>query len=114
VQEISRSGIMPPIEVGPARAISAINARIARKAGGEALPGANGVAASQAPGKEKQAIAGASLETSEALDPGAAPVDSERVQMIRKAVETGKYPLVPAKIADAMIAAGVLLRSSKS
>ena len=33
------------------------------------------------------------------------PVDSERVAEIRKALEEGKYPLVPAKIADALIAA---------
>ena len=50
---------------------------------------------------------------SEALDPGAVPVDSERVVQIRKAVETGTYPLVPAKVADAIIAAGMLLRSPK-
>ena len=30
---------------------------------------------------------------------------------IRHAIETGKYPVIPAKIADAMIAAGMLLRS---
>lgn len=105
---------MPPIEVGPARALSAINARIARKAGAESLPGANGVAASKASAPDKQAAAsGAAVETTAALDPGSPPVDAERVQMIRKAVESGSYPLLPAKIADAMIAAGVLLRSGK-
>ena len=41
------------------------------------------------------------------------PVDAERVAVIRKAVESGTYPLVPARIADAMIAAGLLLRSSR-
>lgn len=100
---------MPPIEVGPARAISAINARIARKAGDDSLPGANGVAAT----KTAAATSGAAVETTEALDPGAEPVDTSRVEEIRKAVESGTYPLIPAKIADAMIAAGVLLRSGK-
>ncbi|HEU4968697.1 flagellar biosynthesis anti-sigma factor FlgM [Sphingomonas sp.] len=33
------------------------------------------------------------------------PVDAERVQQIRRALEEGRYPLVPAKIADRMIAA---------
>jgi negative regulator of flagellin synthesis FlgM len=33
--------------------------------------------------------------------------------MIRKAVETGTYPILPAKVADAMIAAGLLLRTAK-
>lgn len=104
---------MPPIETGPARAITAISARLARAAGGESLPGANGVAANKttSPAKPSAASAGAAVETTEALDAGAPPVDAERVKMIREAVEAGTYPLVPAKIADAMIAAGVMLRS---
>ncbi|WP_305095448.1 flagellar biosynthesis anti-sigma factor FlgM [Croceibacterium aestuarii] len=39
------------------------------------------------------------------------PVDTGRVAEIRKAVEQGRYPVVPTKIADAMIAAGFLLRT---
>jgi negative regulator of flagellin synthesis FlgM len=39
------------------------------------------------------------------------PVDHDRVAEIRKAVEQGHYPLVPAKIADAMIASGFMLRT---
>lgn len=39
-----------------------------------------------------------------------APVDAERVAQIRKAIEEDRYPVVPARIADAMIAAGLLLR----
>ena len=46
-----------------------------------------------------------------ALDPGQAPVDMDRVKVIRHAIETGTYPIIPAKIADAMIAAGLLLRT---
>ena len=103
---------MPPIEVGPARAISAIDARLARAAGGEALPGGNAIAANRAANRASSA-AGPTVETSAALDPGQAPIDTDRVEVIRKAVESGSYPVVPAKIADAMIAAGVLLRSPK-
>lgn len=33
------------------------------------------------------------------------PVDMDRVQQIRRALQEGRYPLVPAKIADRMIAA---------
>ncbi len=33
------------------------------------------------------------------------PVDHERVQQIKKALQEGRYPLVPARIADRMIAA---------
>lgn len=42
---------------------------------------------------------------------GEAPVDSERVAMIRRAIEDGHYPVVPTRIADAMIAASYLLRT---
>ncbi len=53
------------------------------------------------------------VATSTALDAGPAPVDQDRVATIRKAIATGSYPLVPTKIADAMIAAGMLLRMPK-
>ena len=39
----------------------------------------------------------------------APPVDTERVAQIRSALAEGTYPLVPARIADAMIAAGLRL-----
>jgi negative regulator of flagellin synthesis FlgM len=38
-------------------------------------------------------------------------IDHERVAEIRKAIEQGHYPITPVKIADAMIAAGYLLRT---
>ena len=50
---------------------------------------------------------------SDALNPGEAPVDTDRVTLIRKAVEAGDYPVLPARIADAMIAAGFLLTKGK-
>lgn len=34
-----------------------------------------------------------------------APVDTDRVAEIRKAIQENRYPLVPAEIADALIAA---------
>lgn len=43
---------------------------------------------------------------------GAEPkIDHDRVAEIRKAIEQGRYPVVPTQIADAMIAAGFLLRT---
>lgn len=39
-----------------------------------------------------------------------APFDQDRVTEIRKAVEQGRYPVIPTRVADAMIAAGYLLR----
>jgi negative regulator of flagellin synthesis FlgM len=92
---------MPPIELGPARPIGAIDVRFARQAAGGK------------PRAETPETPAPTVEMSDALDPGRPPVNTERTAEIRKAVEAGKYPLTPAKIADAMIAAGLLLRSGK-
>lgn len=98
---------MPPIEIGPsglpaARAVGAVDARSIRSAAGakdnQAAPAAN------------ETI---NVERSDALDPGPAPVDAERVAQIRKAIEQGDYPVIPMRVADAMIAAGMLLRSGR-
>ena len=40
------------------------------------------------------------------------PIDHERVDEIRKALAEGSYPLVPAEIADALIAAQLTLRTT--
>ena len=48
---------------------------------------------------------GVSLEVGTNVDTSTPPVDNERVQKIRKALQDGSYPLVPTKIADAIIAA---------
>jgi len=55
----------------------------------------------------------AQIVTSSALSAGQIPIDNSRVDSIKKAIATGNYPLVPAKIGDAMIAAGIMLRSPK-
>lgn len=90
---------MPPIEVGPLRALSAIESRFARKSGESSVPSA------------KVENSTPAIVQSEVLDAGEVPVDAERVAAIRKAVEEGTYPVLPTRIADAMIAAGYLLRS---
>ncbi len=41
------------------------------------------------------------------------PIDEARVSEIRKAVEQGRYPLLPYRVADGLIAAGFILRKSK-
>lgn len=97
---------MLPIELGPARPIGAIDNKLARKPGGEDI----GQAQSRPP---LQRTPGQPVVKSAALDPGPEPVDAERVKIIRDAVENGTYPIVPARIADAMIAAGFLLRSGQ-
>jgi len=106
---------MPPIEVGAPRAIGAVSAEVARKTGADTTIGAAANKAG-APASPSGATVSAkpTLATSSALEAGQAPVDTDRVAQIRKAVETGTYPLVPARIADAMIAAGMFLRSSNA
>ena len=97
---------MPSIEFGPkglqpARAVGAVDVRATRP---EARVAAKGSApASDAP----------TVERSDAFEAGAAPVDAERVTEIRKAIDKGNYPVIPMRVADAMIAAGLLLRSGK-
>lgn len=81
-------GALRPVDAGRARAVAA-----------ERKPAA--------------AAAPPLVATSDALDPGPVPVDDVRVAEIRKAVESGTYPLLPAKVADAIIAAGLLLRIAK-
>jgi negative regulator of flagellin synthesis FlgM len=94
---------MPPIEVGAPRAIGAVSSEIARRAGGKTSTAA---LAAQTPVPL--------VVTSDAVEPGEAPIDADRVAQIRKAVESGAYPLVPARIADAMIAAGMILRNEQA
>ncbi|MFM5924012.1 MAG: flagellar biosynthesis anti-sigma factor FlgM [Novosphingobium sp.] len=97
---------MPSIEFGPkglqaARAVGAVDNRNAPQ-----HPVGSARAAEVA--NPRSAVV-----RSRELDPGEPPVDADRVAQIRKAVENGTYPIVPARVADAMIAAGLLLRSKK-
>ena len=50
---------------------------------------------------------GVSVEITGSPEAARPPVDAERVAEIRKALQDGSYPLVPTRIADAMIAAQV-------
>ena len=104
---------MSSFEIGASRPVSAVPvtgpAIGAASAGGKAAAAETVVETPKAPAP----AAAPKVETSEAVKAGAAPVDQERVNTIRHAVETGTYPVFPAKIADAMIAAGMLLRSPK-
>ena len=56
-----------------------------------------------AAGKSREAQAPISKSVSNAGT--SAPINHDRVAEIRKALETDSYPLIPAEIADAMIAA---------
>lgn len=97
-----------PIEIGPSacsatRAATAVDTRLARQE--VAAPGAKARATRTSPSAVSDAGA--------VLDAGAPPVDTDRVAVIRKAIEDGHYPVIPARVADAVIAAGLLLRTYK-
>jgi negative regulator of flagellin synthesis FlgM len=64
--------------------------------------------ASASTDQAKQAAArGVSIEVRSEVDAVTPPIDRERVEQIRAALQDGSYPLVPTKIADAMIAAQI-------
>jgi len=96
---------MPSVElsklqgIGPARALSDSD-RTQAAARPAVLPAAAAAAAAK-PGVAVEI--GAARE----VDLASPPVDPERVATIRNALRDGTYPLVPTKIADAMIAAQV-------
>jgi negative regulator of flagellin synthesis FlgM len=97
---------MPSVELSKLSSVSAARAVTAGdRAQIEARPRPS-AAASGTPGSPN----GISLEVTAATNDAAAPpVDAERVAQIRSALQDGSYPLVPTKIADAMIAAQVSL-----
>ena len=112
---------MPPIELGPvsppaARAVSAVETRPVTASPGTAKPAApkaeTGTPVANATARS-HASANSAMRRSAALDAGPPPVDFERIAQIRKAIERGHYPVVPMRVADAMIAAGMLLRSGQ-
>lgn len=93
---------MSPIDLRktPAAAPVAAPARIAPGAAPEAEP------ASRRP----ETGTGVRVELSSPAPQQTAPVDHERVAEIRSALRDGTYPIVPAQIADALIAARLALR----
>lgn len=59
------------------------------------------------------AIAAVRVETTTSFDALQPPVDQARITEIRNALKQGNYPLYPTKIADAMIAAPLLLSAAR-
>ena len=90
---------MPPIELNPVRAIRAADPRQPRSESERGV--VRGV------GTPDQT----SVQLDPALSAGQPPINQERVAEIRKAIEQGRYPMTPMRVADAMIAAGFLWRA---
>lgn len=64
----------------------------------------------KAPAEPKaKAKEGVAVEVSNNVSAGEPPVAADRVQEVRSALQDGTYPIVPAQIADAMIAARLSL-----
>ena len=97
---------MPSVElsklqgIGPVRALPDSDRAAAASARPAPAPAAAPAAAAR-PGVAVEI--GAASE----VDLASPPVDADRVDAIRRALREGTYPLVPTKIADAMIAAQV-------
>jgi len=56
---------------------------------------------------------GVAVQTGAKVSAGEMPVDNERVAQIRDALRDGSYPIVPARITDAIIAARLLLSAGQ-
>ncbi len=92
---------MPPIDLPPIRPTGQVDPRQPRPAAERP----------QAPAMAE--TSGPAIEVDATLNGAEPPVDQGRVDEIRKAIEQGRYPVIPMRVADALIASGLLLRSGK-
>lgn len=93
---------MPSIELSKLQAIGSARALSESDRAQTGKP-----AARPESGAASTASPGVALEIGASIDATQPPVDADRVSEIREALRDGTYPLVPARIADAMIAARV-------
>ena len=96
---------MSSFEIGASRPVGAVQVSATQ-------PASNGPAATDTVSGPASTSAVPEVATSLTTSAGAAPVNQDRVTQIRDAVQNGNYPVIPTKIGDAMIAAGVLLRKA--
>ena len=89
--------------ISPTAGSDRAKAKVAPEGG---APGSGG------PASGSNKAAGVSVEVAAPAQSGP-PVDTDRVAQIRNALRDGTYPLVPTKIADAMIAAQYTFESKQ-
>ncbi|WP_210357525.1 MULTISPECIES: flagellar biosynthesis anti-sigma factor FlgM [Sphingomonas] len=81
---------------------------VSRVTAPSAVPSPQAVAAQPSPTQANPAVlaasAGAQLSGLAKALASEAPIDSDRVQEIRKAIQNGSFPILPATIADRLIA----------
>jgi negative regulator of flagellin synthesis FlgM len=91
---------MPSVELSKLQGIAAPRA-VSTGARAQIEARANAAPSPGAPAR------GVRVEIGGGVDAASAPVDAERVAQIRAALRDGTYPLVPTRIADAIIAAQI-------
>jgi negative regulator of flagellin synthesis FlgM len=103
---------MSSFEIGASRPVGAVQLNTVQPAAQTAVAAdsTSTTPASTPASTTAQTSAAAEVQTSLTVSAGTVPVDQTRVDQIRKAVQNGTYPLVPTKIGDAMVAAGLMLR----
>ena len=92
---------MSPLDIGKTAAIRPARAQSSER------PASPGAAPASAPATGSD---GVRVDVASGTADSAAPVDHDRVAQIRDALRDGTYPIVPAQIADALIAARLSLR----
>ncbi len=102
---------MSSFEIGASRPVGAVQLKTVQPASQAsattATQGSATAAATEAAASTEQ------VQTTVDTSSGTVPVDAVRVAEIRKAINEGTYPLIPTKIGDAMIAAGMLLQKGR-
>ena len=91
--------MIDPIGAKAGSAINDLRNRAVSPVDGAAKSSA--IASPEPQGPDTQAVQTGSVARSLAAEP---PVDAERVQMIKRAVAEGRFPIYPAEIADRLIA----------
>ena len=99
---------MSSFEIGASRPVGAVQVNNTVSAATQSQ-----VSVTDATGASPPTSGTGDVQTSLSTTAGTVPVDQTRVQQIRDAVNKGDYPLIPTKIGDAMIAAGMMLRKAR-
>jgi negative regulator of flagellin synthesis FlgM len=103
---------MSNIEIGPSWPVGAVQGKTTPLSPPPPPAAAASTAATAPPAAPlRHRAAAATVTTTDATRAGDVPVDTDRVAQIRRAIEEGSIPVLPARIGDAMIAAGLLLRT---
>ncbi|MEO5586142.1 MAG: flagellar biosynthesis anti-sigma factor FlgM [Novosphingobium sp.] len=101
---------MPPIDTRLTKPIGKIEAI---SLNGRAVRLASGSADQPAKADNAEAPVSSGVVLGDTLDPGATPINADRIAQIRRALHEGNYPILPTTVADAIIAAGLILRTAK-